>query len=306
MPVQGVGDHHVVCFSQDNAVDAHGNRGASAKQSWTLKIGQPTVVGIGFAGRVASLHCHRTRVRVRGRVHWVTVRRHHKRVRVRRRARVKVIRVVRCQGIPRGRAHIIRQVPYGHGAEVSGWLGTAGGTALAGQTIRVLAAPDNGLGRFRVAAMAKTTANGSWSARLAPGPSRIVEARYSGGPTTESATSAAARLIVPAKVQLLGVSPRRVQWGGTVRITGRLVGGYLPAGGALVRLRIGSGSAYTTYGIQEHVTGNGRFSTTYTFGAGQASVRRAFWFQIASLPMGDYPFAPAASRRVGVVVGGRA
>ena len=60
-------------------------------------------------------------------------------------------------------------------------------------------------------------------------------------------------------------------WGGTVRITGQLVGGYLPAGGALVRLRIGQGSSYQTYGVQEHVTGNGRFSTTYTFGAGQAS-----------------------------------
>ena len=48
---------------------------------------------------------------------------------------------------------------------------------------------------------------------------------------------------VPAKVKLLRVVPRRVAWGGTVRIAGQLVGGYLPAGGALVRLRIGLGSA---------------------------------------------------------------
>jgi hypothetical protein len=89
-----------------------------------------------------------------------------------------------------------------------------------------------------------------------------------------------------------------------VRLTGRLVGGYLPAGGALVRLRIGLGSAVTTYGVREHVGGRGRFSTSYTFGAGVPAVHRSFWFQVASLPMGDYPYAPAGSRRLSVAVGG--
>ena len=54
----------------------------------------------------------------------------------------------------------------------------------------------------------------------------------------------------------------------------------------------------------EHVGGNGRFTTSYTFGAGIPSIYRTFWFQIASLPMGDYPYAPAASGRVQVIVGG--
>ena len=93
-------------------------------------------------------------------------------------------------------------------------------------------------------------------------------------------------------------------WGGTVRLVGKLVGGFLPPGGALVRLRIGQGSAHTTYGVHEHVDGNGRFTTTYTFGQGLASVHRSYWFQMASLPTGNYPFAPATSRRVTVVVGG--
>ena len=71
-----------------------------------------------------------------------------------------------------------------------------------------------------------------------------------------------------------------------------------------MRLRIGQGSTFQTYGVQEHVTGNGRFTTTYTFGAGYAGILSSFWFQIATLPMGDYPYAPAASRRGSVVVGG--
>ena len=116
--------------------------------------------------------------------------------------------------------------------------------------------------------------------------------------------SSQVHVIVPAKVKLLSVVPSRVAWSGTVRITGQLLGGYLPPGGALVRLRIGAGSSYTTYGVQEHVTGSGRFSTTYTFGAGQASSYQRFWFQISSLPMGSYPFSPSGSGRRSVLVGG--
>jgi hypothetical protein len=149
-----------------------------------------------------------------------------------------------------------------------------------------------------------TASDGSWRASLPPGPSRIVKAIYNGTSTTEGSTSSEVHLVVPAKVELLKVFPRRVPWGGTIHIVGRLVGGYLPSGGALVRLRIGVGTAVTTYGVKEHVTGNGRFSTTYTFGLGDPSVHQSYWFQVASLPMGNYPFAPAGSRRVSVFVGG--
>ena len=50
--------------------------------------------------------------------------------------------------------------------------------------------------------------------------------------------------------------------------------------------------------------GLGNYTTLYSFGAGLPSAHRTFWFQIASLPMGDYPYAPADSRRVDVIVGG--
>ena len=80
--------------------------------------------------------------------------------------------------------------------------------------------------------------------------------------------------------------PARVPWGGTVHLVGQLLGGYLPPGGALVRLRIGYGSTYETYGVQEHVSGNGRFSTVATFGPGDPSILRTYWFQIASLRWG--------------------
>ena len=167
---------------------------------------------------------------------------------------------------------------------VNGYLGTAGGIAIAGHTVRVLTAPDNGGNQFTQAAVVTTAANGTWTAKLPPGPSRVVEAVYGGDPTTESASSGQVHVVVPAKVKLLSVSPSRVAWGGTVRITGQLLGGYLPTGGALVRLRIGQGSSYQTYGVQEHVTGKGRFTTTL-------HVRRGVRGDLQELLVPDRDFA---------------
>jgi hypothetical protein len=218
--------------------------------------------------------------------------------------RVKHYKTARVVLLPHVVMHTSKWVGYGRRTTVSGWLGMPDGTALGGQVVQVLTAPDNGLGQFSQAAAATTAANGSWSARLPAGPSRLVEASYGGASTLEPSVSAQVHVVVPAKVKLLSVSPSRVAWSGTVRITGQLLGGYLPATGELVRLRIGQGGTYQTYGVQEHVTGNGRFTTTYQFGAGDPAVYRSFWFQIATLPIGDYPYAPAASGRRSVIVGG--
>lgn len=291
---------------------------------------------ISFSHLADPLRCRRVRERVKVPAHWVTVRRHHHAVRVLRRAHEKTVRVVRCHPrterkkvttwvtikrhgrrirvkrtkivrvvvLPHVVSRTTRHVRHGQGTTVRGWLGTPSGTALAGQPVIVLTAPDNGRERFRQADLVSTAADGTWVAQLRPGPSRLVEAVYQGTGTTEPTVSAQVRVVVPAKLKLVRVSPRRVAWGHTVRIAGRLIGGCVPPEGALVRLRIGSGSSYTTYGVAEHVTGNGRFTATYTFGEGDPSFYRAFWFQIASLPMGDYPYEPAASGRSTVVVGG--
>ncbi len=337
LPVSGLGEHGIQCSAANTAVAQDGSHGWSATPaSATLKIGEPTLAGISFSKLVNAPLCRRVREHVTVAGRWVTVRRHHKPVRVKQRAHRKLVTVTRCHLrvarrkitvwatvsrhgkkmrvrrsktvrvplFPRVVTQSSKRVAFGKATTVSGWLGTTDGTALAGQVIRVLAAPDNDLGQFAQVAATTTTANGSWTAELPPGPSRLIEATYDGGPTTEPSISTQVRLIVPARVKLLSIFPTRAAWGGTVRIVGRLMGGYLPTGGALVRLRIGLGSAYTTYGVQEHVTGNGMFSTTYTFGVGDPSMFRSYWFQIASLPMGNYPWAPADSGKRSVLVGG--
>ena len=336
VPVAGVGEHSVKCQASNNARTAGGAFGWSAPGSWSMKIGAPTVSGIVFGHIVDAPRCRRVKERVSVPARWVTVRRHHRLVRVKRRAHSRLRKVTRCHPriavkrvavrvrvrrhgkrvwVTRHRrkrvvllSHVANsthlRVRHGKPATVSGWLGIYTGAALAGQRVTVLAATDNGLGQFAPVATATTAANGTWSAQLPAGPGRLIEAAFGGGPTTEPSVSGQVRLIVPAKVKLISATPRRVAWGGTVRLVGRLVGGFLPPGGALVRLRIGQGSAQTTYGVREHVGGNGRFTTTYTFGEGLASVHRSFWFEFASLPTGNYPFAPARSRRLSVRVGG--
>jgi len=162
----------------------------------------------------------------------------------------------------------------------------------------VLAAANNGLGKFRSVASVTTAADGSWIAHLRAGPSRLIEAIYPGNPTTEPAASGQVRLVVPAKIKLQ-IHPTHARWGGTIHITGRILGGYLPAG-KLLRLRIGADGVSGTVGIPD-VDQKGRFHTTWTFARGSGLVR--YWFSVSTLPEADYPFAPASSPRRKVSVG---
>jgi hypothetical protein len=342
VPVSGIGGHQVSCVAYSNAVDANGTHGASQRRGWSLKIGEPTEVGVGFR-KYVGLKCHKVRELVTIPGHWVTRHRHGKKVRVKTKPkhwirtvtkchpRVKHVRIVvrvprRHHGrIVRHHGKVVyrkkverkrivvqphwqnktkKHVPHGRSTTVSGWLGLTNGTALGGQVVQVLTAPDNGLNHFRVAATTTTASDGSWSVKLRAGPSRIIEASYAGSAVTQGTASGRIKEFVRGKIRLKSVTPRWVAWGHRVTIKGKLLGGHLPAGGVNVRMRIGLANAKTTFGVREHVRGNGRFRTTYTFGAGPARFHRRYWFQIATLPSGNYPYTVAHSNRIYVKVGG--
>ena len=307
--VSGIGEHTVRCDALDNAVDQYGTHAQSPTRTWSLKIGQPTMIAAGFL-RYVGLRCHKAHERVRVPGHWVPRRWHGRKVKIKTHPRHKTITVTKCSPkikrvrvvvrVPvRRHGKIVRRhgkivtrkrvehrkvavtphwtsrhrlhVAHGHATTVSGWLATTNATALPGRTVRVLSAPDNGLDHLTVIATTKTAANGSWSASIPAGPSRIIEAAYSGDATTEASISTEIKEIVPSKIKLVSVTPTRVAWGHTVEIKGELLGGHLPPGGVNVRLRIGLGKDRVTYGVQEHVSGNGRFATSYTFGLGTAA-----------------------------------
>ena len=85
--------------------------------------------------------------------------------------------------------------------------------------------------------------------------------------------------------------------------SGRVLGGYIPgADQQLLRLRIGvvgTPGVQSTIGIPD-IARNGRFHTTWTPAPGNGTVH--FWFSVSTLHEADFPFAPASSRRVDVIV----
>ena len=84
-------------------------------------------------------------------------------------------------------------------------------------------------------------------------------------------------MITPAKIVLTRVTPNRTPWGRTVRITGRVLGGYIPSSSKLLRLDLGVVGIPGLSKIQgiPNVAPDGRFTTTYTFGLATGVVR--FW-----------------------------
>ena len=323
VPVSGIGQHVVKCAAADNAVDGAGNHGWSSWQSWSLTIRQPTVLSTSFARLADALRCHRISERVLVPGSWVTVVTHGQALKIHRPAYFQRVRFTRCAArlvrrrvrvhgrwrilrvpvFPHVVSQTVERIGFGQPATVSGWLGLSSGTALGGQSVRILSAPDDGTGNFRQVASAATDADGVWTAALPPGPSRIVVAVYDGSGTAEPTSSADARLIVPAKVRL-SVEPQALPWGARVVISGRLLGGYIPANktvvSQLLRLRIGTAGIFGTVGIPD-VDRRGRFHTIYCFNPGQGVVR--FWFSVSTLNETDYPYSPGASRRITVVVG---
>jgi hypothetical protein len=127
-------------------------------------------------------------------------------------------------------------------------------------------------------------------------------AAYVGSSVTEPAYSVETHVIVPATVRL-HVVPRRVAWGGTIHLWGRVLGGYVPGNRQqLLRLRIGADGFFSTVGIPD-VSRTGRFSTTWSFHPGVGVVH--YWFSVSTLREADYAFAPGSSPHVTVTVGPR-
>jgi len=313
IPVSGLGNHAISCTATNQSYNSAGQVAVSTPATSSLDIQEPSVSVATFS-TIKGLKCGKVKDREKvkvlkhGKVHVKTVVKKvtkcHPRVVVKKICHDHHCKKQRVVEIPHTVQQSETRAGYGKSATVSGWLGTSSGVALGGQQMSIMTAPNNGSNAFTQAATVTTAADGTWTATLPPGPSRLVEAVFGGTSAVAPASSAELQLVVPASIKLVSISPRKIAWGGTVHISGDILGGYLPTTGELVRLRIGYGKASTTYGVQTHVTGAGSFSTTYTFGAGDPSVRRRYWFELSTLPVGDFAYAPGSSRRLSVLVGG--
>jgi hypothetical protein len=161
-----------------------------------------------------------------------------------------------------------------------------------------MTAPDDGSPRFAQAALVTSAADGSWTARLPAGPSRLVQAIYDGAATVEPTASAPANVVVPASLGMR-VTPRTTHWGSTITIRGQVRGGYVPAAGELVILHVGWDGGSTEIG-HLYTDQSGRFHTRYTFLRGNGTVTYRLW--ATSARETDYPYVPSRSRRISVTV----
>jgi hypothetical protein len=208
--ISGIGSHQVSCYATNRSFDVTGAAATSPTETWSLKIGEPIQAGITFAHVIRA--CRSARVRVN------------------RGGHTRFARVLRCHSLTREQR--TERVPHGRGATINGWFATIDGTALSYVPVSILVAPDDGRSTWQTVAEVRTAPDGSWQATLPPGPSRLVEAVYAGGPLTESGTSATGTLLVPARSTL--TLTRVVHFGHSAQFAGRLLGGYVPPTGALV------------------------------------------------------------------------
>jgi len=327
VPVSGIGSHVIVCHAANPAIDPSGQPASSPTEAFNLSIRQPTAAAISFSRIADALRCHGVTVKVHVKGKPRTVKRHGKKVRVPGRTRIVKHRVRRCHArtalrkvtvivkrdgkpvkitkvrrvalLPHTVQKATRRVGHGKATTVSGFLEVANGTALSGRQVQILSAPDNGLGQFTPMASVATGANGTWTAKVPAGPSRLIEAVYAGDTTTEPATSALVKLIVPARVRIK-IRPRIIPWGSRLRITGRVLGGYVPTNSNLLRLNVGIGRIGHLEGLPE-IQPNGRFVIVWRFNAGHGVLHP--WFSVGTLSESAFPYAPGTSKRVIVTLG---
>jgi len=330
IPVSGIGSHQVSCYAQNNAIDTNGRPASSPAETFEMLIRQPTASAISFSRIADALRCHSTTIKVHVKRKPRTITRHGKKVRVPGRARVVKRRVRRCHArtvrrkvtvivkrhgkpvkvtkvrrvalLPHVVQKTIQRVGHGKPTTVSGYLGLANGTALGGHQVEVLSAPDNGLGQFTPMASVITGPDGTWTAEVPSGSSRLIEAAYGGDATTEPVTSAIVKLIVPARIAM-SISPRVLPWSATVTIRGQLQGGYVPPDGVALRLLVRyPGSRRGSPLLALRTNARGAFRIKWSFYSGRGVATYPLWIATTATES-DYPFAASAARRISVTFG---
>jgi hypothetical protein len=335
VPVSGVGTHSIQCTASNRSVNPSGQVAVSTPATFSMDIGTPSASGVWFGKVIHAPKCRRVEERVKVAGKWVTVRRHGKLVRVHRRAHTKRVKARKCRERfvkrkvielvkvkrhgktvvvrrtkvekvplpPQAVAASTKRVAYGKGAIVSGILATTDGTAVPNRTVQILTAPNNQLRQWSQAAVVTTAADGTWSATLPAGPSRLVEAAYAGDNTTLPSTSNTVTLLVPARIKIT-ITPRRLPWSGVLTIHGHLAGGYIPPDGVAMRVLIGLPHLPHPYLAQSFRTNAaGGFALKFkAFGGGHGVAAYPVWLATTSNES-DYAYAKNRSRRLKVTFG---
>ncbi|MGA9875262.1 MAG: hypothetical protein WBQ21_05580 [Solirubrobacteraceae bacterium] len=142
-----------------------------------------------------------------------------------------------------------------------------------------------------------TSSDGTWTLKAPKGPSRVLQIAYYSHLLD---AVPAAKLDFHESVQAMVSmhAPHRARVGHAVIFSGRLAGGYVPAGGESVQMEILYGGRWRTIEVLP-TTSQGRWAYKYEFTLGAGS---SYLFRAATVPNGGYPFLSAHSKPVRVTV----
>ncbi len=194
-----------------------------------------------------------------------------------------------------------RTVPYGRGVSFGGRLASSSRSAVGGLAVQIVETFDPGAESSQRTTTVRTGADGTFQARLAPGPSRRVEAVFPGTRTLTRAADGPVRLGVLTGVRLRASSGSARIGGAPVAFHGSVggLGAPIPADGRPVQLQFrlpgGDWSEFRTVQTDRH----GHFRYPYAFTDDDSAGVR-FQFRAYAPQGGDWPYEPAASLPVAV------
>ena len=185
------------------------------------------------------------------------------------------------------------RVSLGQRATVHGEL-DCGGTPVAGAALDLSLAPARG-GTPTSQAQIATSADGSFSYSVPPGPSRDITLTYNAysGTAAPSAVATLALLVTPTVT--LRITPRSTTNGHTISFGGRVLGGYIAHGGLPLEIEYREGRRWMIYTEVVASAATGRFHWRYTFERTTESITYSFRVAIPATGVAGYPYQPAVS-----------
>jgi hypothetical protein len=195
----------------------------------------------------------------------------------------------------------MRAVPYGHGVRFAGRLTSISGSPLGGLPVRVVESFDPGADSPQRTTTVQTAADGTFLARLAPGPSRHVEAVFAGNRVLTASNGGAVRLGTLAGVRMRASATSARVGGAPVIFSGRVghLGAPIPSAGRPVELQFRiAGREWSEFRTVQTNT-RGRFRYPYSFSDDDSRNVR-FQFRAYVPAQAGWPYEPAASRPVSV------
>jgi hypothetical protein len=197
-----------------------------------------------------------------------------------------------------------RTVPFGHGIPVSGRLTSSTGAPLAGLPVEVSETFAAGSSPQQRATTVLTGADGTFLARLAPGPNRLISVAFAGTRQLTRAAGRGLRLGVRGRVRLHASASTVAVGGAPVVFKGKVDhhDAAIPSAGLAVELQFQVlGSPWSEFRTVQ-TDAFGRFSYPYAFSDDDSRGIR-FQFRAVVPKQTGWPYQSGASLPVAVTVG---